>query len=226
MQTIWLLAIKDLKNETKGNDFFISLLSLILLFSFFFGIAFQSADLSADSLTRILPACSWFLTLIIASLTIERSFAYEFKEGGIFALTLFSSVSSEKFYIAKVMVNFLSVLTAHLIGFFALAIFLEISVAGLIIPFFKISIFIIIGFSSLSSFLAPISSRSNLPALLMPMMLIPLLFPLFLAAIHITWQLWVTHEIAWDSMWFSVVLGLDAIYFIFGINVFPYIIKD
>ena len=67
---------------------------------------------------------------------------------------------------------------------------------------------------------------SQLINILSRLILIPLLSPLFFAAVELSTQVMTLHRIDLDSGWMSLLIGLDVLYVVLGLNLFQYVIRE
>ena len=92
--------------------------------------------------------------------------------------------------------------------------------------FIVVSVLTVIGYSALSTVVAAITSTSRLKNLLLPLLLIPMLFPLFFASVELTTQLMEAKSLAYDGFWFSLLLVLDLVYVVIGVVTYDALICE
>jgi ABC-type transport system involved in cytochrome c biogenesis permease component len=65
-----------------------------------------------------------------------------------------------------------------------------------------------------------------LKGILLPVLLFPLSFPLFFAAIELSMGLVTGGGLPASSPWLSLLVGLDVLYFVLGLNLIAYVVRD
>ena len=82
----------------------------------------------------------------------------------------------------------------------------------------------IVGFSSLGTVFAAIAVRTRAREVLLPLMLLPLLVPLLIAAVKVTGALLAGSD--WWGVWLRVLLAFDVIFVVTGWLVFAQVVRE
>ena len=82
----------------------------------------------------------------------------------------------------------------------------------------------IVGFSALGTLCAAIAVRTRAREIILPLMLLPLLVPLFIAAVHVTGAL-LAGEV-WTGTWFRVLVAFDVIFVVTGWLTFGFVVQE
>ena len=207
--------------EMAGLMFLLALILCVVVSS---GV--QNSGIPRDMTIRLFAVLVWVAFLFNATLSIERSFDCEKEQGAMESLLLLARVPAAIFYCAKLSSNFLIMLCGHAFTSVILAGLLDVSLAGRILSFSAISVLVVFAYSCAATLLAALAVRARLKQLLLPLILLPMLFPLFFAATELTADLLVANRFDLSSPWLSLALGLDALYFLLGINLFEYVLKE
>jgi ABC-type transport system involved in cytochrome c biogenesis permease component len=104
-----------------------------------------------------------------------------------------------------------------------LNVLLDLSLPLLSPSLFFLAITIALGYSALAVLFSPIATHSNIGSLLLPLVLTPLLFPLFLAAIEHTATILSGGN---SSFWFSFAALLSFLYVLLGLNLYQFVIEE
>ncbi|MCO6429432.1 MAG: heme exporter protein CcmB [Deltaproteobacteria bacterium] len=222
---IFTLIKKDLLQELRAKESLAFMFSLSILFSVVLGIAVNSALLNQESVTKLFPGLLWVIFIFSATMTVERSLQNEMQHMALEGLLLLG-VSSFQIFIAKLVSNTLLSGLGFLLCTFFLAILLDIGIVHVAAPFTLIASLTVIGYSALATVAVAISSSSQLKSLLLPLILIPLLFPLFFAATELGAVLFAGGAFDPASGWLSLLIALDVLYIVLGMNLYEYVIKE
>lgn len=219
-----ILIRKDLLLEIRGGELLTLLVALALLLSLMISFAFKIALLSPVEISRLFPLSVWLVFIFTATVSIGRSFASEVEESALDGVLL-SGVDLAVVYLSKVTSNLILILIGHLVGTVFLGVLLDVSWHSQLGPYFLISLLILLGYSLLSVLFFGIAAASRLQQLLLPLVLLPLLLPLFMAAIELTTGVLQGRALDFSSGWLSLLLGLDLIYLLLGINLFSFTVR-
>lgn len=219
------LLYKDFKLEfSKLENFILHLfLSLLLIVTIMIGVNIIFIPLSVQQ--RLYPMLIWLIFIFSASISMGKSLDCETEEDALTNLIIFK-VPVELLYLSKMLVNFVLIYIVHLVASILLAIFLGITFGFDFWQFALISFFVVFAYSALSTLLVAISTFSKIKNLLLPVLLIPLIFPVFFCALELTSNLILNNQFAISNIWFSILIGINFIYLALGINLYKFAIKD
>jgi heme exporter protein B len=224
MKEIAVLLQKELKIEWRTGQFAALILCLSVLVSILAGIGLTSTFLDPPNLRRLFPVILWLVFIFSATVAMSRSFDYELLDRGIEGFILLG-VPPWKIFIAKFLVTLGLSFVGVAVSFVIVGSFCSVPVGGLLMRFFVPALLVSIGYGALSTLLAAVASSSQLRGLLLPLILLPLLFPLFFGAIELT-AITVSRGAFIESSWLSLLIGLDVVYLALGINLYEYVIRD
>lgn len=225
MKLFLALVRKDFLLELRTKETLTVLLTLSLLLSVIASYGINSAILSAENTRRLFPVLVWIVFIFSATVSINRSFEHELEGGALDGLVV-SGAPPYIIYLAKVLSNALVMCAAQLISVTALSVLLNIALTSLLMPLCILSILVITGYSALATLLAGIAGFARLKGMLLPVLLLPVLFPILFAALELTDELIMSGELLWESAWLSLLIGLDVVYVVLGVNLFEYVIKE
>ncbi len=217
------LVCKDLLLEirTRAGIMFIISLSLVLSVVLAFGI--NSAFLDQSHIQKLFPSLIWIVFFLTSTIVLGKSYDSELENKAIDGLVL-AGVSPSILYLSKVISNFVISMLGHLVSVVTLAILLNVSLQALWIKFIILSVLVVIAFSALTCITVYISSTSKAKSLLLPLILLPLLFPSYFAALELSYDIFLANKLDLSSTWISLLLALDLVYIILGVNLFPHLI--
>ena len=88
------------------------------------------------------------------------------------------------------------------------------------------SVCAIIACSALATILSGMTVASHMRQILLPLLMLPLIFPILFAATELTAQSMSPAGLEYGSPWFSLLIGLDVLYLAVGINLFEFVIRE
>jgi len=74
--------------------------------------------------------------------------------------------------------------------------------------------------------LVGVAGTSRLRGVLVPLLALPLLFPLFFSGVEMTLQIVLTGGLQPGTVWPSILVCINALYIILGINLFELSIRE
>jgi len=225
MKIFFSLLKKDLMIEGRGKETLALMLSLSVLLSVIVSFGVGSAFFDSSEVRRIFPAFLWVVFVFTATVSVGQSYGYELEEKGIEGLLL-SGVSPTSIYLSKVVSNFLVVSVGHLFAMAILSVLLDVEIFSVIGSLILLSVLVVGAYSSLSTLLAAMASTSRLKNMLLPLILLPLLFPMFFAAIELTADVMENSQMDPGSIWLSLLIALNVVYIVLGVNLYDYVVRE
>ncbi|MDZ4786702.1 MAG: heme exporter protein CcmB [bacterium] len=225
MSELLLLLKKDFSIESRTKEVLVLILTMSLLLGTITAVGINSAFLSPGNLNLMFPTFLWLVFIFSSTLSISKSFEYEFRNDAIYGLLL-SGTSSTKVYLSKLIANVVLSLIGQLVTFFVLVILANFTIPSILCELIIISALVALGFSAVSTILIPMSQTSKLKSMLLPLLLLPLLFPILFAGLELSAALFDSGKIDWGSSWISILLAFDVIYVALGVNLFEHVILD
>ena len=226
MRKFLLLLRKDLFLELRSREMLVLAFALSILLSVIVSAGLANAAIENEAMCRVFPTVLWIVFLFTATLSIERSFEHEREHCALEGLLLLSEVSPASFYLSKLLSNFVFMFLAQIFGLFLLGGLLSVSIFGRSGELLFSSLLVVFGYCSIATLLAAVSFQGRLKGMLLPIILLPLLFPIFFAASEITGELLVANRFDSMSPWLSLIIGLDVLYVFLGINLFGQVVRE
>lgn len=225
LRTVLLLCAKEARVEWRGREFVTLLVCNSIITAVLVGAGVSSAILDARGTTRIFPMLLWLVFLLSATTSVARSSESEL-EGRGFEGLLLAGVTGSQMYVAKVVVvttlfwlNF-----CVLSGLLAAILNQEIwSVCGEFMALGGVASF---SLASLVTLLSGIAGTSKLRGVLVPILSLPLLFPVFFAGVEMTSDLVTLGALRQGSIWPVIIVAAGSLYGLVGVNLFESAIRD
>ena len=223
MRILLLLIKKDFKLLFNRPDDFLFSFFFSLMLSVLVYIGINISFIPQSELPKLYPVLVWIIFIFSASIVLGRSLDFEMEEKAIYSLQVFK-VPSYLSYFSRVICNFFLILLTHILNSVVLSLLLKISISKIFLTYFLISALVVLAYSALASLLVAITNTSRLKGLLLPVILYPLLFPVFFAALEISLSL--IQDSTLSSFWLSLLLLLNVIYLVLGFNLYSQAIDD
>ena len=217
---MWAILWKDLLLELRTKERVSSLLVLALLIILVFVFALTPEQLHQPAFGS---ALLWVALVFAGMLSIHRAFILE-QERNCFAGLLLCPIDPGQVFFAKFLSNvcFLAIVEAVVAPLTLALLGLPFSVSLLGLPL--VLLCGIVGFSALGTLCAAIAVRTRAREIILPLMLLPLLVPLFIAAVNVTGAL-LAGEV-WTGTWFRILVAFDVIFVVVGWLTFGFVVQE
>jgi len=211
--------------EFRVRDAVTLLLSLSIMFAVIAGFGITSASLEPRVRERLFPALLWLCFMVNAAVALGRSFEYE-SEHKVLDGLLLAGVPPAVLFFAKATVNILVLCAGQVAGVTVLGMLLGVSLVPHFGLFSAVSLLVIVGYSALATIVAALTAGARLRNVLLPLILLPLLFPLFFCAIELTTLILEQGILPLSSQWLSLLAGLTVVYVALGATLFEFAVGD
>jgi len=214
---------KDLALElrTKESVPAMALFTVTVFVLFHFG-------LDRDSLDGELAAGVLWVTLLLAAVIgVSRLFAAEREQGGIEGLLL-APVDRTSLFLAKGAALFLYLVALELVAVPAFGVLLLGPDLGAALPeLAAILLLADLGLAAVGALVAALASETRAREVITPLLLLPLLVPLLIAAAQASEPLLREHAASEDLGRWLVLLSLyDVVFVLLSVAVFDYLLED
>ena len=207
LRSTWTLFIKECRLEFRTRELLTATLVFALIIIVFFSFAFDPT--SADS-RRYGPGLLWIAFLFSGSLMMNPSFAREQINDTLDALRM-APAPAFSILAAKVLANllFLSICEAILLAVFS--ILYDVSLAGILGRLIFVVLLGSFGLVVTGTAFSAIAAHARMRELLLPVLLLPILAPLLIAAVSATISLFAESP-ALDRTWVTFLAGFDIVF--------------
>ena len=221
--TALAIARKDLAIEwrTKESVPAMALFTVTVYVLFHFGLDRDSLD------GELASGVLWVTLLLAAVIGVSRLFAAEREQGGIDGLLL-APVDRTALFVAKAAVLFLYLVALELVAVPAFVLLLlGPSPGGALPELVLILLAADIGLAAVGALVSALASETNARELIVPLLLLPMLVPLLIAAASATEPLLRQTASADDlGRWLAFLAGYDALFLLISLAVFDYLLDD
>jgi heme exporter protein B len=203
-----ILLGKELRLEFRTRE----LLNTTVIFAVIVVVLFSFAfDPTPAESRRYGPGLLWIAFLFAGSLMLQPSFAREQLNGTLDALRM-APVKPFAILLGKMLANFIFLAITELVLVPVFAVLYNVSLYGII---GRLVFVLALGTSGLvitGTVFAAISGHARMRELLLPVLLLPILAPLLIAAVEATSSL-LADPPALDPVWVSFLAGFDVVFF-------------
>jgi heme exporter protein B len=215
------IAAKDLRSEFKTKQT-ISMMAIfaalvILVFSFAF-------DPTNNTVKAVIPGLVWVITVFAGILGLNRSFTAELENDCLTGLRS-GPIDAASIYLGKVMANFAIVTIVQVISIPVLFILFNYRFTGSFLWFILIIFAGTLGFIIVGTFLSALSANAKNSEMLLPVLLLPLLSPLMIAAVQATRVALENEKIENAIAWLQLMSAYDLLFFAACLLLFEFIME-
>ncbi len=202
-----IILAKELRLEFRTRELLtatiVFALTVVILFSFAF-------DFSAAESRRYGPGLLWIAFLFAGSLMLNPSFARERSNDTLDALRM-APISTFAILAGKMLANFIFMSLAELVLVPAFSILYNVSLAGVIGRLILVLALGTAGLVITGTVFSAVSAHARMRELLLPLLLLPILAPLLIAAVEATASL-LADSPALDRTWVTFLSGFDIVF--------------
>lgn len=211
------VAVKDIRAEIRAREVASSMLLFGLLAALIFGLAF---DLRVPRAEMVVPGILWVILLFAGVLGLHRAFGAEADRGTLPGLLL-APVERSAIYLGKVGANLLYVLLLELL---LLPLMLVLFDVNLFRPLILGALLLgSIGYVGVGTLFAALTTSSSARETLLPLLLLPVMAPVFLAGVSLTAGVLDGLPMSGLIRWLLILAGFDLITLFLSFILFDFI---
>ncbi|WP_174734942.1 heme exporter protein CcmB [Mesobacillus harenae] len=217
----WTIAWKDLSNELKTKQ----TIGMMVIFSSLVILVFSFAfDPTNNMVKAVIPGLVWLITIFSGILGLNRSFLSEHENDCLTGLRS-APIDPSSIYLGKVLANFIVVTVVQVISIPVLFILFDYRFLGAILWFMLIVIVGTFGFIIVGTFLAALAANAKNSEMLLPVLLLPLLSPLMIAAVQGTRIVLENQDISDAISWLQLMAAYDLLFLAACFFLFEFIME-
>ena len=202
-----ILLAKELRLEFRTRELLTGTVIFVLVVIVLFSFAFDPT--SADS-RRYGPGLLWIAFLFAGSLMLHPSFAREQVNQTLDALRM-APISSFAILLGKMLANFIFLAIAEIVLVPVFAVLYNVSLAGVAGRLALVLAVGTLGLVITGTVFSAVSAHARMRELLLPLLLLPILAPLLIAAVEATASLF-AEQPALDRTWLTFLGGFDIVF--------------
>jgi heme exporter protein B len=202
-----IILAKELRLEFRTRELLIATVIFALVVVVLFSFAF---DPTAAESRRYGPGLLWIAFLFAGSLMLHPSFAREHANDTLDALRM-APITSFSILLGKVLANFIFLSLAEIVVVPVFAVLYNVSLAGVVGRLILVLVLGTLGLVTTGTVFSAISAHARMRELLLPLLLLPILAPLLIAAVEATASL-LMDEPALNWTWVAFLAGFDVVF--------------
>jgi heme exporter protein B len=203
-----ILLAKELRLEFRSRE----ILTATIVFSMVVIMLFSYViEPTAAESRRYGPGLLWIAFLFAGSLMLHPSFAREQANDTLDALRM-TPISPFAIVLGKLLANFVFLSLTELVLVPVFAVLYNLSLAGIVWRLILVLVLGTLGLVITGTVFSAISAHARMRELLLPLLLLPFLAPLLIAAAEATTVLFSEQPVL-DRTWVTLLAGFDVIFF-------------
>jgi len=220
LRTIWAIVWKDLAAELRSRE----LLSAMLVFSLLVILIFNFAlELDAQTRYSVTSGVLWVTFAFAGTLGLNRSMAME-KDRGCLDGLLLAPVDRSAIFFGKMFGNLIFMLLVEVIVLPVYSLLYNINLfeIGLILVILLGSI----GYVAVGTLLSSMAVQTRTRDVLLPILLFPVVIPVFIAAVKASEGFLQGLEMAEIWPWLNLLIVYDLVFTAVAFMVFDYVVEE
>jgi len=221
-RTALAIARKDAVAELRGRHATVSTLffSAVVLLLFGFALGPDSARLAAAA-----PGLLWLAVVFAGLLAVNRLHLLETDDGALEQLALYP-VSRRAIYAGKALGGMAVMLVLGLVVLGAVGILFAVDVASAWLPLLTTVALGAVGIAAVGTFYAGVTVRLRAREVMLPLLMLPVLAPLLLAAVKATAAALGGDPFGELGAWLQLLVAFDVIMVVAGAATYGYLLED
>lgn len=221
IRRVFAVAAKDLLAERRTKANFNSVVAMAALILLFFGFAL-GAD--TEGLKNAAAGVLWLTIMFSGVLAFNRSYQLELEAGALEQLLLYPG-ERWTIFIGKVLANLAFIFMVEAVTLPLTGVLYHVAFPEHWATVLLVLVLGTVGFVTLGTVYAAMSSRSRSREVLLPLLLFPMLVPVLLAASGATASL-LGGDVMGDSRaWIRLLAAFDVIFLVVATWAFPYVME-
>jgi heme exporter protein B len=204
-----ILLAKELRLEFRTREILTAtvVFSLVVIMLFSYVI-----EPTAAESRRYGPGLLWIAFLFAGSLMLHPSFAREQSNDTLDALRM-TPISPFAIVLGKLLANFVFLSVTELVLVPVFAVLYNLSLAGIVWRLILVLVLGTLGLVTTGTVFSAISAHARMRELLLPLLLLPFLTPMLIAASEATAGL-LSEQPALDRTWVTFLAGFDLVFLV------------
>lgn len=217
----WAVFWKDLLVEVRTRASFNAMVFFAAMVLIIFAFAVGP---DRDLQRRLAGGLLWVAITFTGVLSLSRTFHGEELAGGLEGLELYPG-EVRAIYLGKLAGNLTLLLVVEAVLYPTAAILYDLDMLAAAPALAGVALLGTLGFSLIGTFYAALTLHMRARELMLPLLLLPLLVPVFLGAVNATTALLTNDPAAGLDGWVRLLVAFDIIYFVVCVWTFPIVLE-
>lgn len=214
------MAWKDLRTERRSMANFNAVLFMALLMLLLFGFALGP---DAQGLRDASGGVIWLAILFSGVLAFNRSYQVELDDNALETLLLYPG-ARWPIFLGKLAANLAFVVGVEIIIVPLAGVLFHAPLAHAALPIAAVLLLGTVGFVTLGTFYAAVASRTRAREILLPLLLLPMLVPVLIAAAKATTLLAAGDVMGDTASWVRLLVAFDLLFFTAAVLIYDSVI--
>jgi heme exporter protein B len=216
------IARKDALSELRGRHATVSTLFFAALVLLLFGFA-----LGPDSrrLTEAAPGLLWLAIIFAGLLAVGRLHLVETEDGALEQLALYP-IERRAIYVGKALAGSAAMLVLGGVLLPAVAILYGIDLTAAALPLLATLVLGTVGFAAVGTFYAGLTVRMRAREVMLPLLMLPVVAPLLLAAVQATGAALAGDPFGELASWLQLLVVFDVVMIIAGAATYRFLLEE
>lgn len=219
-KTVGTILWKDLTIEMRTKEAFSASFVFAILVLVIFNFALS---LTGEESRRLGAGFLWVAFAFAGILALNKSFAVEKEEGGVYALLL-APIDRSAIYVAKFLANVIFMLATEIIVLPLFAMFFNVVLVGRLPALLLVLVLGTVGFSAVGTLFSAIAAHTRMREVMLPVLLLPIAVPVLIAAVETT--AWALGAETGVSFWFKLLVVYDLVFATVCFLMFEYVLQE
>ncbi|HVL65239.1 MAG TPA: heme exporter protein CcmB [Actinomycetota bacterium] len=221
------LARKDLRIETRAWDTLPPMaafaLAVTLLLSF--TLPARGAPGAPRDLDTVLAGFFWITVLFAGLIGFARTFETERSDGALEALLL-APLDRSGLFLAKATANLVYIVLVEALLLPAFILFFSLTVGPGLAALLVLIVLVDVGFVAVGTLFAAVAAQTRSRELVLPILALPALVPIFIAAVELTGELigGASLNALANAGWFGILVVSDIVFGVIAALAFDFIL--
>ena len=217
----WAVFRKDLLVERRSKEGAnaLAFFAVLLLFLFYFALGPDQ-----ERIRIALPGLFWLAFLLAGLLGLGRSFALERDNDCLDGLIL-APGDKGGIYLGKVAGTTVLMLAMEVAFIAATGIFYNLDLWPAVPRLLLVALFGTVGFAAVGTLFAAMTAQLRAREVLLPVLLLPLVVPVLLAAVKLTESALAGESWTASASWWQLLLGFDVVFLVAGLLTFEFVLE-
>lgn len=221
MTPISSIIFKDIVIEMRSKESLSSMTMFGLLVVVIFNFAFEPSGVERP---LIAPGVLWVAFTFAGMIGLNRSLSMEIDNDCLQGLLL-APLDRGDLYLGKVASNFVFMILAEMVVLPAFVVLYNLRFNAQVLWIAAIAVLGTLGFASIGTILSTISANTRMKEVMLPVLQIPLTFPVVIAAVEST-SMVLSGNRTGISVWLYLLAGFTIVYLTASYLVFEYVVEE
>jgi heme exporter protein B len=213
---------RDLSAEWRQKDVLTTVIMFGLLTVVTFVFAFDPARHARED---VVPGCLWTAYLFAGMLGLGRSAARDAQDGGTIGLLL-SPADRGAIYLGKFLSHTVFMVAGEAVVLLFSIVWFDLDQRHLTPWFFLVLFLGTLGFVAVGTVFSVISQKSRLREVMLPVLLLPVLAPMVMAAVEATALILTPGGNEGLGSWLKLLVGFDLIFAVAGFLLYGFVLEE